>query len=258
MIKFFRADLRRLWKSPAFWLSLGGMLLICAGLMFMQATAMEYTVPLSRVIFLPLSLYGIGTASFVSFFVGEEFGGGFIRNKLLVARCRGDCLLSMIAVSCVGCILIYVVMTAFTGGVGAFFFENNVESSMLLCYFFLGLGTSVTLSCLFAVITLLCGNQAKGVLWCMALAFGMLFLCLHTNSVLVQPEYKDGILNSHYVGGIRRMIYALLHDLNPYGQAAQLSSWEVFSPLHCVLCDFVLVSVTTLIGWKKFSHQNVM
>lgn len=194
MIKFFRADLCRLRKSPAFWLCLGGMLLICAGLMFMQATAMEYTVPLSRVIFLPLSLYGVGTAAFVSFFVGEEFGGGFIRNKLLAARCRGDCLLSLIAASCVGCILIYVVMTVFTGGLGAFFFENNVETSILLCYFLLGTGTSTALGCLFAVITLLCGNQAKGVLWCMAFAFGMLFLCLHTNSVLVQPEYKDGIL----------------------------------------------------------------
>ena len=258
MIKFLRADLRRLWKSPAFWLSLGGMLLICAGLMFMQATAMEYTVPLSRVIFLPLSFYGVGTAAFVSFFVGEEFHGGFIRNKLLVAKRRGNCLLALLGASSVGCVLICAGMTLFTAGIGAFFFENNVEFFTLAGYFLLGSGMSAVLGCLYTMITLLCGSQSKGVLWCMALAFGMLFLALHTNSILVQPEFKDGILNPGYVDGFRRTIYLLLHNLNPCGQAAQLSSWEVFSPLHCVLCDFVLVSVTTLIGWKKFSHQNVM
>lgn len=258
MIKFLRTDLCRLRKSPAFWLCLGGMLLICAGLMFMQATAMEYTVSLNRVIFLPLSLYGVGTAAFVSFFVGEEFDGGAIRNKLLAARRRGDCLLSLIAVSCVGCILIYVVMTAFTAGLGVFFFENNVEISVFLCYFLLGAGMSAVLGCLFAVITLLCGNQTKGILWCMALAFGMLFLCLHTNSVLVQPEFKDGLLNPHYVGGLRRAICALLHDLNPCGQAAQLSSWEVLSPLRCVLCDFALALAAALAGGRRFSRQDIL
>lgn len=64
--------------------------------MVMQATAMDYTVPLSRVIFLPLSLYGVTAAAFVSVFTGADFSDGFVRIKLLAAEnCRdlvhGNC-----------------------------------------------------------------------------------------------------------------------------------------------------------------------
>ena len=58
MIRLLSASLYRLKKSAAFWSCLIGMLVIASVFMVMQATSMEYTVPLSRVIFLPLSFYG--------------------------------------------------------------------------------------------------------------------------------------------------------------------------------------------------------
>lgn len=73
MLRFLRADLRRLIRSRATLLFLLGMLLIAAGMLTMQATGMDYTVPLSRVVFLPLSFYGVAAAAFVSTFVGADF-----------------------------------------------------------------------------------------------------------------------------------------------------------------------------------------
>ena len=91
----------------------------------------------------------------------------------------------------------------------------------------------------------------------MGLAFGMLFLCLHTNEVLVQTEYKDGVLNPNYVGGIRRMVYGFLHDLNPCGQAAQLSGWEVWHPARMVLIDLLLIIGLTVMGCRLFDRKDI-
>ena len=48
MIRMLRADLKRLWKSAALRLSLIGMLVLASAFMAIQATSMDYTVPLSR------------------------------------------------------------------------------------------------------------------------------------------------------------------------------------------------------------------
>ncbi|MBR7045508.1 MAG: hypothetical protein IKI23_07605, partial [Lachnospiraceae bacterium] len=81
MIRLMRADLARLVKSRAFGLSLAGMLALSAAFMVMQATAMDYSVPLSRVIFLPMSMYGVAAAALVSVFAGDDFSGGFRSDK---------------------------------------------------------------------------------------------------------------------------------------------------------------------------------
>ena len=257
MIRLLRADFVRLRKNSAFRLSLIGMLALAAGFMLMQATAMDYTVPLSRVIFLPMSMYGIVMAAFVSVFVGTDFSGGFIRNKLLATSRRSALVLSEIIVSCAACSMAYLAVTAFSAGIGQLIFENNVEASAFIRHFFLGLGVALVTGCLFCVVTLLCGNQTRSVIWCMGLAVGMLFLCIRTNAVLVQAEYKDGIFNPNYVGGFRRAAYSVLHDLNPYGQAAQLSSWEVWHPLRALLFDFLLFVGLTILGCKLFLKKDI-
>ena len=257
MIKILRADFVRLRGSFAFRLSMIGMLLLAVGFMFIQATAMDYTVPLSRVIFLPMSMYGIAMAAFVSAFVGTDFSDGFIRNKLLAAKDRVSLVVSQIIVSCVGCVIVYAVVTAFSTVVGRFFFENNVDMADFLRFFVLGIGMSVVTGCLFTVITMLCGNKTHAIIWCMGLAFGMLFLCLHTNEILVQTEYKDGLLNPHYVGGIRRAICGILHDFNPCGQAAQLSAWKVWNPIRAMLVNLLMITGSAALGCAIFCGKDI-
>ena len=257
MIRILRADFIRLRRSFAFRLSLIGMLVLAASFMFIQATAMDYTVPLSRVIFLPMSMYGIAMAAFVSVFVGTDFSDGFIRNKLLTAENRSSLVISQIIVSCVGCIIVYIVVTAFSAGIGRFFFENNVDALVFLRFFIIGIGMSIATGCLFSIITMICGNKTQAVILCMGLAFGMLFLCLHTNEVLVQTEYKDGVLNPHYVGGIRREVCSFLHDINPCGQAAQLSAWEVWHPIRALFINLLVIAGSSVLGCLLFRKKDV-
>lgn len=257
MIRLMRADLIRLIKSRAFRLSLAGMLALSAAFMAMQATAMDYSVPLSRVIFLPMSMYGVAAAAFVSVFAGTDFSGGFIRMKLLAVRRRSSFVLSQIFVSCIACAALFTAATVFTAGMGRFFFENNVMASDLVRFYLLGVSMSLASGALFAVVTLLLGEKTKAVVVCMASAFGMLFLAMHTNSLLVQERYKDGVLNPKYVGGIRRMVYGILHDLNPCGQAAQLSTWQVPRPIRILLFNLLLIAFLTAICCRLFERKNI-
>ena len=239
MIRLFRADLIRLRKSSAFRICLFGMFVLAALFMFIQATGMDYTVPLTRVIFLPMSMYGVAMAAFVSVFAGTDFSDGFIRNKLLVTDSRSSYVISSILVNCVSCVVVYIAITAFSAGIGQFFFENNVTFAMFFEFFLLGIGMSILTGCLFTVITMICGNKTHAILWCMGLAFGMLFLTLHTNEILVQTEYKNGVLNPHYVGGIRRFICSILHDINPCGQAVSAGG---------MLYNLLFVTIGNMIG----------
>ena len=258
MTKLLRADVIRLLKSTAFRLSLIGMIILAAAFMVMQATGMDYTVPLTRVIFLPMSMYGVAMSAFVSVFVGTDFSDGFIRNKLLTIKNRCSLVISQIIISCIACLIVYVVVTSFSAGVGQFFFENNVDRAVFCRFFVLGIGMSLVTGCLFSVVTMLCGNKTHAIIWCMGLAFGMLFLCLHTNEILVQPEYKDGLLNPHFVGGIRRKICSILHDINPCGQAAQLSAWEVWHPIRVFFINLFMITCSSALGCFLFRRKDII
>lgn len=248
MLDFLRADLRRLARGPVLRLFLLGMLLIAAAMMVMQATAMDYTVPLSRVVFLPLSFYGVAAAAFVSVFAGTDFSDGVIRNKLIVAQRRRDPALSLIAACCTACMAVYALIALLTLGVGTAFFENDVTVAAFLEHFLLGLGMSASVACLFCGIALLCGDRVRAILWCMGLAFAMLFLCLHTHQVMVHPEIASGL---------RRGVYGILHDLNPCGQAAQLSAWQVWNPLRAALCDLVWIAGFPALSCILFDRKDI-
>ena len=257
MIRFLRADFRRLAGSRAFILATLGMLLLAAALMAMQATAMDYTVPLSRVVFLPLSFYGVAMAAFVSVFVGADFSDGFIRNKLIAARTRRDVVLSHLLTCGAACAGVYAVTTLFSLAAGRFFFANDVTAGAFAGYALLGLGMSLSVGCLFCVITLLCGDRTRAVIVCMGIAFAMLFLCLRTNQILVQAETRDGLPNPHYVGGIRRAFCGVLHDLNPCGQAAQLSSWKTWNPARMIACDLLWGLGVPALGGMLFDKKDI-
>lgn len=257
MRKMLSANLSRLFKSPALWLFLVSMLGLASAFIMLQYTAMDYAVPLSRVIFLPLSLYGMAAAAFVSVFVGTDFSDGVIRNKLLAARRRSDVVFSHILASCIGCAAVYLATTAFCAGISVFLFENDVTANAFTLYLFLGLGMSLAYGSLFCTVTLLCGSKVRAVIGCMALSMALLFLCLHTNQILVQEEFKDGVLNPHYVTGMRRALYGILHDLNPCGQAAQLSSWHCLNPVRSALCSAFWMAAGACLSCVGFRRKDL-
>lgn len=257
MSRLLRADAFRMYRGKWFWLSLGGMLLMAVAFIVMQYTAMDYSVPLSRVIFLPLSFYGVAVAALVSMFVGEDFSDGFIRNKIIAGRSRSSIFLSNLIVSWTACVLIYVIITLFTFVVGSGFFEIDVTLTEFCRYLLLGTFMCLAYGSIFGTVTMLTGNKAVSVMLCMGLAFLLLFLCLHTNQIMVQPEYKDGVLNPHYVDGVKKVLYGILHDVNPSGQAAQLSAMKIFHPVRWIACDIGWLLAAAGVGTVLFQRSDI-
>lgn len=256
MHKLLNANTFRLFHSKWFWLCLGGMLAMSVAFIIMQYTAMDYEVPLSRVIFLPMSFYGVTTAALISLFVGEDFSDGFIRNKIIAGRSRYSIFASNLVICWLACVVIYLIVILFTATVGCFLFEIDITPCSFCKYLFLGIGMCIAYGCIYCSITMLCGNKATATVLCMGLAFFLLFACLHTNQIMVQPEYKNGALNPAYVGGFAKAVYAVLHDLNPTGQAAQLSAMEVFQPVRWCICDLGWALIAGA-GCAFFNRKNI-
>lgn len=256
MRKLLSADLFRIFHSKWFRLCLGGMIAMSVGFIFMQHTAMDYTVPLSRVIFLPMSFYGVTVAALVSLFVGEDFSDGFIRNKIIAGRSRFSVFASNLAVCWLACVTIYLATTFFTTVSGIFLFENDITPAKFCQYLLLGTGMCLAYGSIYCTITMLCDNKTTAAVLCLGVAFFLLLASLHSNQVMVQPEYKNGVLNPAYVDGFTKTIYAILHDLNPTGQAAQLSTMDIFHPIRFFFCDLAWIFPTGA-GMVIFNRKNI-
>lgn len=257
MTKLLFADMHRMYRSKRFLLCVLAMAAVSVSLIFMQYTAMDYVVKLDRVIFLPMSFYGIASAATVALFVGDDFNDGVIRNKLIACNSRtgiyGALLFTAWAVS----LTIYLITILLTTGIGILLFENNLTFIKILHFTLLGAFMCLAYGSIFCMFAILIGNKANAVTVCMVLSFVMLFLSLHTNQTLVQDAYKNGVPNPHYVSGIKRTIYELLHDLNPTGQAAQLSCMSIYNITRWLLCDLFWVTGTTTLGIALFQRKDI-
>ena len=257
MNRLLCTDMRRMYGSKRFLFFTAAMAAVSFMFIIMQYTAMDYQVLLNRVIFLPMSFYGLITGALISLFVGDDFSDGVIRNKLVAGRSRAAVYLSNLVTCWSACLVLYVFMIGITAGIGVFLFENNVTITDFLWYLGLGMLTGIAFGSLYCMLSMLIGNKPNAVMACMALAFVMLFLSLHTNQILVQPEYKNGALNLRYVDGVRCVIYEILHDMNPTGQAAQLSAMECYSKVRFIGCDLLWIAVTAILGAVLFRKKDI-
>ena len=256
MRKLLSADIFRIFHSKWFWICLSGMLVIAVAFLTMQYTAMDYTVPLSRVIFLPMSFYGMVVAALVSLFVGEDFSDGFVRNKIIAGCSRPAIFASNLIVCYLACTIIYLVTTLFTASLGCLVFEIDVDVLSFFQHLALGIGMCLAYSCIYCTITMVCGNKTIATVLCMGVAFFLLVFGLHTNQVMVQPLYKNGMPNPAYVDGVAKVVYGFIHDLNPTGQAAQFSAMVIFLPIRCILCDLLWVLLAS-VGCAVFNRKNI-
>lgn len=257
MNRLLRADFYRIYHKKLLWLCASSMVLITIMFIIMQYTAMDYTVSIDRVIFLPMSFYGVAVAALISLFIGEDFSDGVIRNKLIAGRNRYAVYFSNMITGLTASLTVYIVMLVTSLGIGIHLFEINVTTPEIIRFTILGAFTCLAYGSIYCMLTMLIGNKTTAVTVSMILAFGMLFLCLHTNQIVVQPEYKDGLLNPHYATGIKRIIYELLHDINPSGQAAQLSAMSYLNAVRWIVIDILWVILTGGLGSILFSKKDI-
>ena len=204
-----------------------------------------------------MSFYGVAVAALVGLFIGDDYFDGMMHNKIAAGKPRGSIYLSAQIACWCGCIGVYTLMTLTTLGVGICAVPVNVTGRALLAHYLLGVLTCVAYGSIFCMISMLARSRSAATVLCMASAFAMLFLCLHTNQALAQEAIKNGLPNPACLTGVKRVVYLYLHDCNPCGQAAQLSAMRCYSPLRFLATDVCWACASVFVGAGVFKRADV-
>ena len=190
-----KANFSRLWKDGAFWASLAvmagvGLFEVAVGV---SARRQGISVPLENRYFVLALMPGIVLSAFCSLFVGGEYSGGTIRNKITVGHTRDAVYLASlctcIAAGGLAC-LAYIVPMVVLGIplLGIFQMELGAVVWFTLCVFVM----TGSLCAVFTLIAILNQNRAVTAIICITLAYFLLFLGIYLNSRLTELEIIPG------------------------------------------------------------------
>lgn len=274
------ANFLRLLRSRSLWSCEALIAASALGLVLVEYRE-TYAVPLDRVVFQSLSVYGFLAAVYVSLFLGAEYGDGTMRNKLIVGYRRRDIYLANYLTATAGCMILYWtgIMLAAVSGIFLFEAESGLEAFLTAAG--LGLLTCLAYGGIYCMIAMLCSNRALTAVLCLFLSLFLLFLAVFVNLRLAQPETVhelQGIVldqsvdisilgdtaleivetpNPYYAAGITRRIYEFLQTFNPTGQAALLTTMEYGRPWTMAGSSLLLALLSCLGGVLAFRRKDI-
>ena len=219
-----------------------------------------------------MNLNLVGMAVFCPLFLGPEYYGGTLRNKLIIGRTRTEIYLANLGIfQLFGGILTTVALIA-----GICFgipllgsFQTAEPKDVLLCSL-LAYTTTWTSGAIFALFAILVDNRSISVTLCILLALGMILLGQFLYVELSQPEFQRAVFytdtgesfvmeqpNLRYLSGWKREVYQLLSDATPGGQSYQIMAMAVYAPLRILGCSVILFVLTTGVGLVLFRRRDV-
>ncbi len=276
MRKLLSANFSRIWKDKIFLVILAFMTvgsfvincLNCFGLRDFDGA----TVYAENSAFNLIFIVGILCAVFVSFYIGEEYEHGAIRNKIVVGHSRVQVYFSsLVLCSAVSAALMVgmLVCSCIAGYLffPQFLFDWKEHLIILLCCVL----NAVTFSAIYTGIAMIISNKAYSVLLC-SIVFVVLFAVtfalfdqlqememIHEYASFTENEAEMGALiaNPDYVDGVQRTIYEFIYDLLPTGQMASMNALELTRIHRWPLLSALLTSVVTWIGFQAFKKKDI-
>ncbi len=268
-----KANFCRLWKDGAFWASLAvmagvGLFEVAVGV---SARRQGISVPLENRYFVLALMPGIVLSAFCSLFVGGEYSGGTIRNKITVGHTRDAVYLASlctcIAAGGLAC-LAYIVPMVVLGIplLGIFQMELGAVVWFTLCVFVM----TGSLCAVFTLIAILNQNRAVTAILCITLAYFLLFLGIYLNARLTEPEIipaqeyiengqillREAEKNPAYVSGLKRTVFQALYCL-PGCQAVQLVAEAENCPWSLPLISALCAIGSTAAGLALFRRKDL-
>lgn len=213
---------------------------------------------------------GIVMAIFCSFFIGQEYSDGTIRNKIISGKKRTDiyfanfvtCTIVSVII-CGGFFLMYLLV-----GIpllGFFSLDMKIVVQLFLTVIFL----SIAFVAIYTLIAMSCSNKAVTAVTCILLAFLFLFFGMQLNKMLSQPEavlgmtIEDGVQvskefpNPNYLNAEERKVVQFAYDFTPGGQVAQCVSMDAVNLPLLPLYSSVIALSTTGIGLFYFKKKDL-
>lgn len=213
---------------------------------------------------------GIIIAVFCSFFVGQEYSDGTIRNKIISGKKRIDiylanfitCVISSLLICC-GFFIPYLCIGI--PSLGFFTIEIKIVFQLVLIIIFL----SIAFSSIFNLVAMVSTNKAVTSVICILLAFLFLFIGMQLNKMLAQPETVLGMTmeggaqtyeefpNPNYLDDKERKIVQFAYDFTPGGQVAQCVTMDTVNLPMLPAYSFIITLATTGIGVFCFKKKDL-
>lgn len=275
MRKLLRANFSRLRHDRSFWLLLVLMVFFGASMAAVNAInirregavwVMDYSL-LTYVILAPIL-----TSVLAALFIGSDYSGGTLRNKLIAGHRRGNIYLANLITCCCAGIILCVLFVIPLGALGLLL-GGQLQSApaKLLTYGALSLALMAAFTALFTLIAMLCQNKSHTVAGCILLAFILIFLGVYITSALNEPEYlagysftENGVTveepetkNPNYISGTKRQVYEFMQDFTPGGQVLQISDMDAEQPAALALYDGIILLAATGCGFALFRRKDL-
>lgn len=273
MSRLLYAGLYRLKKNKVYWSSFAVILVYGTFIYVSQYHNMrkyDFEFTLETVFFQFAMLMGVVTAVVVSMNVGTEYGDGTIRNKLVLGLSRTQIYLSNFLIQAIGAVGITVCAYLLGCAMGIPMFGMPKLSAGMM--FQIGIVTillCVAYVSIFNMITMNISSKSNAAVFCILLAFGMMFFAAYLINCLSQPEYieqmvmKNGqmvtetVKNIHYLTGMKRELYQNLSELLPSGQAMHVAGMTIAHPVRMMVYSLVVTVVTTICGIGLFLKKDI-
>lgn len=277
MSKLLSANIMRLWKEKVFW--------IVIAVVFTLGAVIPISIKISEIrlgvynsidpIFGQFAMFiGVVLAIFCSFFVGEEYSDGTIRNKIICGKKRVDIYLANF-VTCteVSLMLCVAFFLPYLGIgiplIGSFNMEKEIVFWLFLTVIFL----PIAFASIYNLISMLSTSKAVTASACILLTFLFLYMGFQFNVMLNQPEIIDGTAydengvaykevedfpNPEYLQGGKRQVVQFLFNLNPGGQVAQCVGRGTVGDLSQLpIYSLGVILITTGIGVFVFNKKDI-
>ena len=275
MRKLLRANFSRLRHDRSFWLLSALMVFFGASMAVVNAINIRRE---GAVWVMDYSLFTYGilapilTSVLAALFIGSDYSGGTLRNKLIAGHRRGNIYLANLITCCCAGILLCILFVIPLGALGLLL-GGQLQSvpAKLLTYGALSLALLTAFTALFTLIAMLCQNKSHTVAGCILLAFILIFLGVYITSALNEPEYlagysftENGVTveeaetkNPNYISGTQRQVYEFMQDFTPGGQVLQISDMDAEQPAALALYDGMILLAATGFGMMLFRRKDL-
>lgn len=277
MTKLLSANFMRLWKTNAFWGSLGvslsmGLLMVADSWRSAQESGGAWASTVDAELFKYAAFIGVLAAELISLFFGTEYSDGAIRNKIIVGQSRLSIYFANLITGYAACVLCSAVYMLGCVALGVPLLGWFTQPPALLLAALAGsLLMTAAFCAIFTFVAMNCAKKSTSVVICLLGVFAAFIGAIVIHSMLEAPEFISGYElsvggqavsvqpepNPNYLTGAKREFYQFLFDLLPSGQSVQYCSLMFSDPLRLMGLSAAVTVLFTGAGAALFRRKDL-
>ena len=274
MRKLITASFSRLWKEKLFWLVFAFMSI--GSVCYNWIGYNEINNPriyVEDILFCMLPVSSFVFALFISMRLGTEFEEHTIRNKLIVGYSRTQVYFSEYLTCMAASIILLAVMLLCSSLFGLFLSLEFLSDWTDIAFLVFGcVLMALVFSAMFVGICMNVGSKAASLVASIVFLFAILLLASFCINALEEPsmaytnviisvedgvQFGDLVENPAFVDGTQRMIYELIADILPTGQAIQMNNLEFERSARWPVFSLIMLIIATVAGYIPFRKRDI-